>query len=218
MQNLHLIPLLLLLIGTGPQKDSMQKNLFSTQEIKLANTAAHASWMSDEEKRVILYMNLARMDGKRFYRSFIPDYVKRHNQIFRPVIHRNNPYLKSLKTDLWKIKNLSLLQPDSLLHLAAAFHAKDMGDNGMTGHDSSDGTDFSDRLERFKPDCFSAAENCAYGLFDALDIVCGLLIDDEVPCLGHRINILNHDFNTAGVSIWFHQVYRYNCVIDFCGL
>jgi hypothetical protein len=217
MLNVNLIIALFLLIIGGPQPNNQQKNLFTDQEISTANTAANASWLSEEEKKVILYMNLARMDGKRFYRSFIPDYVKRHNQLFQPAISRDNPYLQSLKTDLWKIKNLPMLQPDSLLSMAAAFHARDMGDNGLVGHDSSDGTDFGDRLNRFSENCHFAGENCSYGTSSAFDNVCDLLIDNDVPSLGHRFNILNPDFNAAGVSIWFHQVYRYNCVIDFCG-
>lgn len=42
-----------------------------------------------------------------------------------------------------------------------------------------------------------------------------LLIDQDVPSLGHRENILGPVFNTLGVAIRPHAVHKYNCVMDF---
>lgn len=198
--------------------ENKQKILFTEQEISMANTAANASWLSDEEKKVILYMNLARMNGEKFYMSYIPDYIINHNKVFSPKISRSNRYLKSLKSDLRDVKNLPMLYPDSILSMAAAFHVKDMGESGRLGHDSSDGTTFSERLHRYSENISFAAENCSYGSSGALNIVCSLLLDIGVPSLGHRINILTPDFNFVGTSIGYHRTYRINCVIDFSGL
>ena len=51
--------------------------LFTAGEIKSANTAATANYLSDEEKNVILIMNLARIDGQKFYQSYILSFVNR---------------------------------------------------------------------------------------------------------------------------------------------
>ena len=50
---------------------------------------------------------------------------------------------------------------------------------------------------------------------DAVEIVITLLIDEGVKGEGHRINILNEEFNSVGVAIYPHKTYKTNCVIDF---
>ena len=108
-------------------------------------------------------MNLARLDGERFFKSFIPGYILENNAVYTPKISSNNKYLTSLKTDLYKVKNLQMMVPHKPLSLAAQYHAKDMGRKGSTGHDSSDGTACFKRIERFFPKMGCAAENCSYG-------------------------------------------------------
>jgi uncharacterized protein YkwD len=61
------------------------------------------------------------------------------------------------------------------------------------------------------------AENCDYGNNKAFDIVMSLLIDEDVPSLGHRENILDPEYKYVGTSIQPHKRYDWNCVIDFGG-
>ncbi|MEI6142126.1 MAG: CAP domain-containing protein [Mariniphaga sp.] len=189
--------------------------LFSPAELGAANTAGSVSYMSDEEKKVVQYMNLARMDGDKFYQSFIPEFLEYYNRAFSDKIQPNNKYLLSLKADLKKVKGLVVLQPFKNLYLSATFHARDMGKLGMTGHNSSDGTSCDKRIRRFYPNASCWSENCSYGMGSAINIVCQLLIDDGISSLGHRTNILKSVQRLVGVSIAPHKGYNYNCVMDF---
>ena len=188
---------------------------FTPAEMGAANTAGSVSNMSDEEKKVVQYMNLARMDGERFYQSFIPEFLEYYNSTFGDKILPSNKYLVSLKVDLKKVKGLGLLQPMKNLQLSATFHAQDMGKMGTTGHVSSDGTSGDKRIQRFNPNIRCWSENCSYGMASAINIVCQLLIDNNISTLGHRTNILKSVQKKVGVAIAPHKVYRTNCVMDF---
>jgi uncharacterized protein YkwD len=189
--------------------------LFTADEYERANTAVNVKYLSDQEKEVIRHLNLVRMDGTRYYESYIQSFVDRYNAGFTPKIEKSNKYVKSLKSDLKKIKGLSILQPDEKLAKAAAFHAEDMGKTGNTGHNSTDGTDCFQRIKRFIGTEYNIAENCAYGFGNAEDIVPQLLIDNGVTTLGHRKNILNPAMKRVGVGIDTHKVFKFNCVMDF---
>lgn len=109
-----------------------------------------------------------------------------------------------------------MLKPDEGLFKAARYHAKDTGKNGLVGHTSSNGQSFSKRLPKYVKDWSQLAENCSYGYQDAVSIVGQLLLDENVPSLGHRKSILNPKLEFIGVSIQPHTGYNYNCVMDFC--
>jgi len=173
--------------------------------LEKANTASQANYLSDDEKEVILYMNLARLDGKWFVKNIL-------DKVDASAYTSEN--FKSLKSDLNKVQNLLPLLPGENLSKAATFHAKDMGQTGGFGHQSSDGTQTFVRIKKFAQGGYMA-ENCSYGPSDPLSIVLQLLVDDGVPSLGHRKSILSSNYTHVGVSIQPHKVYGYNCVQDF---
>ena len=95
------------------------------------------------------------------------------------------------------------------LTIAAQRHADDMSKNNFTGHNSSDGSTLSDRInkigEKPKYGNFVWGENIG-GDFSykernhALNSVKGLLIDDGVKSRGHRKNLLSPDFTYIGIG------------------
>lgn len=187
------------------------------QEVTQAKTASDAGYLSDNEKQVVFFMNLARSNGKKFFDTYIQVYLSRFNQIYQGNgIKPDNEYLKSLKKDLYKIKNLPPFIPLEGLTAAARYHAKDMGSYGAVGHESTNGMTASERGEKFAGTPY-VGENCSYGFEDPLYIVGHLLLDDGVPSLGHRTNILDSEYRyyAVGVAIEAHKEYQYNCVIDF---
>jgi hypothetical protein len=205
-----------ILVNTGISNLEAQNTiLFSADELNKANTAANIDYLSSDEKEVIRYLNLARMDGKRFFDSYIQQFIENYNVYYSPKIKPNNSYVKSLKATLYKVQGLSIIVPNEKLSKAAAFHAKDMGNKGKTGHTSSNGTSFTKRMKKLVGTEYYVSENCDYGFNNGLDIVCHLLIDNGVSSLGHRKNILNPDQRMVGVSIYMHKIYKYNCVMDF---
>lgn len=153
---------------------------------------------------VLFYCNEARRDGKAFWDKY------------ESRISGGEYYVNSLRQDLLKVKNLPELLPSEKLYKSAEYHALDMGKAGMTGHDSSDGTSFNTRLTRMYGG-WTFGENCSYGYLEPLDIVIGLLVDDGIPSLGHRKNLLNPKFNRVGIAIRDHKTYGNNCVQDFGG-
>lgn len=199
---------------------------WSDREFESANTAADANYLTEKEKEVILYMNLIRINGEKFYYTFLDDYINNYNAKVRQYrnynelkITRNNAYYVSLLKHLQGIKNLPLFYPDERLTAISRGHAQDLNLNNLATHEGSTGEKFSKRVARFFPNK-AMAENIDFGFNESLSIVCHLLLDCGVPSLGHRFNIIDQKLklNTVGVSIQQHPTYTYCAVIDFVAL
>ena len=128
----------------------------------MANTAAEADYLTGEEKKTILFMNLARTNGNAFYDTYINKYITLNNAKYINL-ESDNPYLLSLKKELAKTRDLPLLIPDYKLFKAAEFHANDMGSTGTTGHKSSSGQSFAKRVRKYNGSYTAISENCSYG-------------------------------------------------------
>ena len=217
-----LLPTLLLLIfvtGANAQK-------WTDAEFKRANTAANASYLTNEEKNVVMYMNLIRIDGEKFYYTFLEDYINNYNAKVKQYrnynelrITRNNSYYTSLLKHLRGIKNLPVFYPNDKLTSLSRSHAQDLNRNNLDTHESSNGDKFSKRLSTYFPNK-AMSENIDFGYSNSLDIVCHLLLDCGVPSLGHRFNLLDQKYklNTVGLSIQPHPSYTWCAVIDFVAL
>ena len=120
---------------------------------------------------------------------------------------------------LKKQKPLHPLKMNKFLCISADILAQDQAKTGKKGHVSSDGSQLQDRLAKahFKGSTFS--EVTAYGLTDAIEIVARFMIGDGVPTRGHRVNILDPDFDKAGVAFikGGKAANGSVCVIDFGG-
>jgi hypothetical protein len=172
--------------------------------VRELNTASEANYLNDEEKKVILVMNMARHNGPLFVRTLLADYVEEKKV-------ENSSYLRSLRKDLNNVEGLIPLQPEKDLTSAARGHAIKSGETGRVGHQ-----DFNKRFDPLMGNPYThVGENCSYGYETAMDIVISLLIDEGIKDQGHRKNILSVDFNSVGVAIRPHKTYRINCVTDF---
>jgi uncharacterized protein YkwD len=214
-----LLPTLLLLIFSS--QANAQK--WTDAEFRKANTAANASYLSNEEKNIVMYMNLIRIDGEKFYYTFLEDYINNYNAKVRKYrnynelrITRSNSYYTSLLKHLRGVKNLQMFYPDDKLTSLSRSHAQDLNRNNLDTHESSNGDKFSKRLSRYFSNK-AMSENIDFGYSNSLDIVCHLLLDCGVPSLGHRFNLLDQKYklNTVGVSIQPHPSYTWCAVIDF---
>ncbi|RZL36592.1 MAG: CAP domain-containing protein [Pedobacter sp.] len=195
---------------------------WSDAEFRKANTAANANYLTNEEKNIILYMNLIRIDGEKFYYTFLEDYINNYNAKVRRYrnynelkLAKNNSYYLSLLKHI-KVKNLSMFYPDERLSTLSRGHAIDLNRNNLDTHESSNGDKLSNRLSKYFPNK-PMSENIDFGYSNSLDIVCHLLLDCGVPSLGHRFNLLDQKYklNTVGVSIQPHPSYTWCAVIDF---
>jgi uncharacterized protein YkwD len=172
--------------------------------VRTLHTAAEVDYLNEEEKKVILFMNMARHNGPLFSETFLKAYIREKGL-------DNNSYIRSLRRDLKKVSGLVPLLPEKDLTAIAQEHARISGEKGKTGHDG-----FKKRFASLMGNPYvHVGENCSYGYERAIDIVLSLLIDEGVKDVGHRNNILAPDFNSVGVAIRPHRSYRVNCVMDF---
>lgn len=173
------------------------------QTLEKANTAKKAGYLSADEKKMIQLMNLARIDGAKFYETIVKPYID---------TTASNSFTRSLSSALKKIKNLPPLTPDKVLYEAALKHAITMGKLGKIGHDK-----YAQRMKPIQNKYNGLSENCDYGFNDPLIIVMRLLIDEGNPNYGHRKAILDANFIYVGVSIKPHKKWEWNCVQEFGG-
>ena len=179
---------------------------WDTETLKKANTAKNESYLTDQEKEVLYYCNLVRLDPKLFLETYVKKYLDSTKE--------NNNYTRSLIKTLKSAKSSDVLYPSKKLYSLAKEHAIEFGKKGKTGHGN-----FDKRFMKMIKECgCTVGENCDYGNDKALNIVMSLLIDDNVPDLGHRTNILDPVYKNIGVSIQPHKKYNWNCVMDFGGL
>jgi uncharacterized protein YkwD len=198
---MRLLTLIILLISASlfAQKNSVWKN----DVVKKANTAAACTYLTKEEKAVILYINLVRLEPKLFGNTYLKAYLDSTNE--------KNSYTRSLIKILETIKPVNVLSPDQRLYDFAKAHAIKFGKEGKIGHGN-----YTERIARIKKEFGGTmAENCDYGNKIALDIVISLLIDENIKTLGHRENILDPEFKFIGTSIQPHKKYEWSCVMDF---
>ena len=167
---------------------------WSGEELNRANTAKDCPYLSQVERDVILYNNLARMYPKRFAQIELRDQAE-------------TAYLVSLRQDL---NNLSPAQP-LYVHRSETESAKcwaaESGRSGIVGHERVGCS--TDHVSG------NWGENCSYGANTGRAIIIQLLIDEGVVNLGHRRNCLNPNFRSVGVGFDNHSIYHCCCVMDF---
>ncbi len=172
---------------------------WTTAQIEKANTAKDIEYLTATEKECILYINLCRLYPKDFVKIEVVHYYG--TEKYGDYV-KNSSYRQSL------IQLLSFMQPvdalyfDSEAYKNAKCFAIEQGKAGTTGH------------TRIACKDGNYAECCSYGMDTGKDIVLQLLIDHDVPSLGHRINCLNKGYTKIGVSVQKHIKWDTCAVID----
>lgn len=183
---------------------------WKSSDLAKANTARTHKDISFQEKKVIFYINLARIDGKLFVETYLKDYMD-------DVRIPKNKYYRSLVKTLKEQTTLPPLLPQDDLIKEAQKHAKEMGRTGKKGHRSASSKSFDERMKKLKKKYIKLKENNQYGYPDALSIVIDLLIDDDKESLIHRKTLLHDDLKYVGVGIRAHKKYRINTSLLFGG-
>lgn len=184
---------------------------WKTSDLAAANTARTMKDVSFQEKKVIFFINLARMNGKLFVETYLKDYME-------DVRIPKNKYYRSLIKTLNEQPPLPVLEPQDDLFKEAIKHAKEMGRLGKKGHRSENAESFEERMKDLKTKYTKLKESNQYGFPDALSIVVDLLIDDDQESLIHRKALLNKDLKYIGVGIRSHKKYLINTSILFGGM
>jgi uncharacterized protein YkwD len=193
-------------------------------DIAVLDTAADAGYLSAIEKDVILEMNKARTNPKKYADLYIQPRLRYYSgrNYSAPgqitiATQEGAAAVNNCISAMGRASGVGVLAPEKGLSLAAKDHVTDQSRTGQTGHNGSDRSTPEIRMNRYGVfgGSWALGENIDYGDATGRDIVCGLLIDDGVPNRGHRTNILNRAFTQTGVACGAHTQYRTSCTITY---
>jgi len=189
----------------GSVPNSMLQTLFSQAKFNGLNTGSKEFYLSEDEKYVLALCNLARSDGKSFVK-----------EILIPAGYDTSlPEVSTLVKELWNQKSIFPLMPAFSLYKSAVVHAKDLGASGLSGHNSSDGKSFSDRIQQYFPSNTGFAENYYQGSGNPVEIVMSFLLGKGETANLYKQNILDQKIHYLGISIQPHRTKCSNAVLDF---
>ena len=116
-----------------------------------------------------------------------------------------------------RISAVPMLKWNEELSKAARDHVIDIGAKGLCTHESSDGTPFAKRLDKYGKTVICSGENMSFSCETALEVILQLVIDDGVPNRGHRLSIFKPDFRCCGIFSGAHKVNKTMTTIDYAG-
>lgn len=164
--------------------------------------------LSKEEQDILYWTNYSRKSPQRFWDSVMVPILTTFPQL-------RGKFATSLKSDLSNSSPLPLLALNDTLILSARGHAYDIGQKKATiSHTSTDGTTFSNRLQRLGVrNCGS--ENMSLGGGDVLMSIAMLYLDYGLENLGHRKTLLNPEYIYMGVGAFHYGKEQLFFVQDF---
>ena len=117
-------------------------------------------------------------------------------------------YLKSLKT-------YPPLEYSEEISKACRDHIADIGPKGLTTHEGSDGSNITDRIEKYCEWDGMVAENLDFGFRIGENVIMNMIIDDGIKERIQRKNIFNKEFNYVGIGAGPHKIYGICVVIGY---
>ncbi len=150
--------------------------------------------LNEEKKDWFYWTSIIRLKPKFFYDSIVQPILNTY-----PTIQSD--YSKSLKRDLYNTQPLSVLIPSIKLIEVSQNHANDLLRHKKSpSHNSTNGQSFQQRMIKYEVNrC--AAENISYGPSNTIMALVLLLIDEGLPDLGHRKNLLSSEYSEMGIGI-----------------
>lgn len=178
---------------------SQISNEWTEKQLDKANTVKDVFYLNSIEKEAMITLNLARLYPKKFVKLELTDYTgpERYGDYLS-----KSRFKASLIRTMQSMKPLHELFPDSNLYELANCFALESSKYGIVGH------------KRKKCDDNYSAECCSYGMISGKQIIMQLLIDHDVPSLGHR-KICFGNYHYVGISEAKHSKYNTCCVLDF---
>jgi hypothetical protein len=139
------------------------------------------------------WTNYSRQSPKAFWDSVVAPILLIYPQF-------NTSYAASLKREFYKNHRLPMLKPNQILIRLAQSHANDLSRSGNLSHSSTNGTAFEQRV--FKGGIAKcAAENLSLGILNPVFSLVLLYLDEGIPDLGHRNNLLSPYYVEMGIGL-----------------
>ena len=176
----------------------------STAEEKLVVTELSKVRLHPKEYARWLRTQLKYFDGTLWH---LPEHVPIRTQEGAPALHELIAFLESTPA-------IGPLRWNEGLSHAARELVLEQGPTGQTGHRGPNGSNMRDRILKFGLHQSLIGEIINYGDEKPRWTVMQLLIDDGVPSRGHRKNIFNPDFHTAGAATGPHAEYGTMTAVD----
>jgi thioredoxin-related protein len=176
-------------------KDEWAQQWIKENKNNDTNSARNVVWLSKKERLIYYYLNCARLDPIGFCNKYILDKLKYDS---------TNIYLITLVNYMYSMKPVNAIVPNKVQFDNAKCHAVSAGLIGRVSHDRVNKT----CKQSFYGECIS------FGVSDPLEIVIQLLVDEDVPSLGHRYICLGF-YTQAGFSMAPHKAWGTNTVLDF---
>ncbi len=198
------------------------------KSLESLDTARNVDYLSDFEKDVILEMNKARAAPKQFADLYLVPRLKNFDGNLyiekgtdtapcgrRFLTREGAEVVKECIEYMYNQTPRSPLQPSKGLTKAAKEHAESQVLTNEFGHNRTDGTDPFENMGKYGS-FMSCGENISYGMTTARNTVLQLLIDDGVASRGHRTNLMNKKYSSAGVGFAENkETGKIECVIDY---
>jgi hypothetical protein len=186
----------------------------STWPIKELDTARNASYLTNDEKDIILEINKVRYNPPMYAKEcmvwlgslYEGKLLKIPGKTDLLTIEGKAAYDDCIKA-LENAKPAPLLYPSKGMSKACRLLVYDQSSTGATGHKGSGNSTPVSRVKKFGVFMGNYAENIHYGNCDPKFSVIALLIDDGVKSRDHRKTILNPSFNFVGAATGSHKTY-----------
>ena len=149
--------------------------------------------LNANEKEWLYWINEFRSNPRLFWDSAVAPILKTYPSL-------NGNYANSLKRELYQSNRLLLFTLNKTLLETSKNHALDISKHQLTpSHNSSNGDSFSLRITKAGIK-YCAGENISIGNQSVLLSLILLLLDINLPELGHRKNLLSTSFTELGIG------------------
>lgn len=170
---------------------SMRSPTVSAPTLPSAAITSGTTSMNSDEMTMINEINLVRSNPAGYIvhiEKYISDLQKEGNNASAVASARE------LIAELYRLPNLSTLQPLECVYQSAKKNGLDQLKRGSPDHQGSDGSMPWDRIIRECPSLKDGNENLVGGVADIRTAVITLLVDDGIQSRGHRRTLLQSDW------------------------
>jgi len=191
--------------------------------LKELDTARETSWLSNEEKDMILEINMLRYNPTQYALQYIE--WMRLFYTGKTLELPNNPDIihtegiesfNSLVSYLHGLSPLQVLVPSRGMTKAVRMLVYDQSLTGKTGHISSGNRNPENRLSTFGNWYGTSGEIAFYGQSNPRTMVISMLFDNNSKEKKRREALLNPAYQYIGLSIGHHKIHKQVCAISFC--